>query len=162
MALNSASNLPSKRDRSQAAAQRKARQRQRERESGSVRIEISVSQETASHLQEVARLGEGDIKAVASMLVRLTAARHRADMEELTRNAAALWKQASVYRPYVRFLTIPGTQFRIKDQVLRYEDWEPICRQLGEISTSLMRKGWSKVRIERFFATAASKLKAKV
>lgn len=147
--------LKVKRDWSRSpAAERKARQRRRERDSGMVRFEVCVSKETAADLQATADLTEGGMKEVAEMLIRLTATRHRKDMAELTLKAGELWAKARPFSSYVSFLTKPGTSFRVGSKTITYEEWEPICRALGEISTLLRRRGWSKARVDSFLSKA--------
>lgn len=141
-----------KRDMSRPAAIRKARSRARAKAAGFETVTLELSAEVVADLRATAEMTGGSVKDHAQFLVRVTAARHRAETASLRGEARSLAAQLAELRPYAGSLRKAGDQVVVKGRVFRFEDWQPLAAKLGEIQTRLSRRGWSRARIERFCA----------
>jgi hypothetical protein len=137
---------------SRSAAVRKARSRARAKEAGYETVTLELSHEVMAALRATADMTGGSVKDHAQFLVRVTAARHLSETASLRDEARSLAAKLAELRPYARSLVKGGDQVVVKGRVYRFEDWQPLAANLGEIQARLARRGWSRARIERFCA----------
>ena len=138
------------RDMSLKAATRKARSRVRAKQAGVSTVTLDLSPAIIAELREVANLTDGNVKEVAQFLVRVTAARHRQETEALRAEARRLAARLDEFNQVLRGVASPGMEVMFKGHTYRHEDWQPLATQLGAIQARLVRRGWSRERIERF------------